>query len=378
VKLLYIITRAETGGAQVHVLELLKAVRHYADVELATGEEGFLTDRARELGIRVYLIDDLRVPICWHKDAKAFWQIRSLLMHLKPDLVHFHSSKAGMLGRLAARIAVVPSVFTAHGWAFTDGTSLTRKLASLPSEWLSARLGRGLITVSRYDFNLATKYRIESPERMIAIHNGMPDVTTRAEPGIRCIPKLVMVARFNKQKDHTLLLNALAGVEQEFRLQLVGDGPLMDNAVRLSGSLGLDQRVKFLGLRADVEKLLAEAQIFVLTSNYEGFPISIIEAMRAGLPVVASDVGGVRESVQNEENGFLIPRGDMWTLRDRLRLLISDYKLRGRMGAASRRRYEEEFSAERMVAKTLDVYDSVLAFGHRFHDLLDFGNSFKS
>ncbi len=285
-------------------------------------------------------------------------------MQLKPDLVHLHSSKAGILGRLAARITGVPSIFTAHGWAFTDGASLSRKLVAVPSEWLSSRLGNQIINVSRNDFEVAQKHGIGNAKRMTAIHNGMPDGSLRAHPGITCVPKLVMVARFSQQKDHTLLLNALVGVEEDFRLQFVGDGPLLDAAMRLSTELGMDRRVEFLGLRGDVEKLLSEAQVFVLASNYEGFPISIVEAMRAGLPVVASDVGGVRESVQDGHNGFLIPRADKTMLRDKLKVLISDSALRTKMGTASRRRYEKDFTAERMVAKTLDVYDNLLALRH--------------
>jgi glycosyltransferase involved in cell wall biosynthesis len=196
---------------------------------------------------------------------------------------------------------------------------------------------------------------------MTAIHNGMPGCNLRAEPGRRCVPRLVMVARFRQPKDHALLLRALAGVEEDYRLQLVGDGPLMHYAMHLSEALGIDGRVEFLGLRGDVKELLAQAQVFVLASNYEGFPISIVEAMRAGLPVVASDVGGVSESVCDGENGFLVPRGDMPTLRNRLQKLISNATLRERMGAASRRRYVEEFTVERMVSKTLAVYEKVLS-----------------
>ena len=363
-KILYVITRAEAGGAQVHVLELLKAVRHYADLALAAGEEGFLADRARQLGIPVYLIDDLAAPINWRKDAKAVRQIRRLLMHVKPDLIHLHSSKAGMLGRLAAWIMGVPNVFTAHGWAFTDGASLSQKLVAVPSEWLSSRLGDGIINVSRNDFEMARKYHVGNAERMTVIRNGMPNGNYRAKPGINCVPNVVMVARFCQPKDHALLLNALAGVEEPFRLQFVGDGPLLDATMHLSKALEMEKRVEFLGLRDDVEEILSEAQVFVLTSKYEGFPISILEAMRSGLPVVASDVGGVRESVQDGHNGFLIPRADMRMLREKLKVLISDSNLRGVMGMASRRRYERDFTAKHMVAKTLDMYDNVLALRH--------------
>jgi glycosyltransferase involved in cell wall biosynthesis len=128
----------------------------------------------------------------------------------------------------------------------------------------------------------------------------------------------------------------------------------------MAAELGISERVHFMGARRDVAERMAAAQLFLLISNWEGFPRSILEAMRARLPVVASDVGGSRESVFESETGFLIPRGDAATLTSRLRLLLSDPDLRVRMGAAGRQRYEERFVAQRMFQRTFAVYDEVL------------------
>ncbi len=127
-----------------------------------------------------------------------------------------------------------------------------------------------------------------------------------------------------------------------------------------SASLSLNDRVEFLGNRSDVAEILGGAHVFALATNWEGLPISILEAMRAGLPVVASDVGGVREEVVEGQTGFLVPRGDVGATHDRLGLLLADPTLRERMGAAGRRRYEDLFSLDRMLKKTLEVYRDAL------------------
>jgi glycosyltransferase involved in cell wall biosynthesis len=129
----------------------------------------------------------------------------------------------------------------------------------------------------------------------------------------------------------------------------------------LADSLGIRARVNFLGQRRDVDRLLAGSQISVLASNWEGFPLSILEAMRAGLPVVASTVGGVAEAVLDQETGYVVPRGDVEVFRDRIKALLESQPLRLRLGANARRRYEQLFTLNRLVSRTLDVYRDVLA-----------------
>lgn len=299
-------------------------------------------------------------PISPSKDLAAALEALTLIRRIRPHLLHAHSSKAGVIGRVAARVAGVKSVFTAHGWAFTEGVHPTRKHLALGLERVAARLGDAVICVSYQDLDLALRYRVVKRERALVVWNGVPDTVERAHPGLEP-PRLVMVARFSPQKDHELLLRSLAGLQDlSWTLDLLGDGPLLPRMKALARELGLENRVRFWGRRLDVATVLAEAQVFVLTSRWEGLPLTILEAMRAGLPVVASDVGGVREAVVDGLTGFLVPRGDVSHLRERLGVLLTDPKLRVQMGMAARKRYEEHFTAERMVEAVWEVYTRLL------------------
>ncbi|GAA6747090.1 glycosyltransferase family 4 protein [Thermus brockianus] len=364
-RVLYLITRAEPGGAQMHLLELLRAFRDRAELHLAVGqdEEDFLVKAARELGVETHLFAHMVQPIRPASDLRGLREVRDLIRRLRPDLVHAHSSKAGFLGRLAARSLGVRSVFTAHGWAFTDGVSPARRALALTLERLAGRVGDLVLAVSERDRELALRYRVVPPERIRVVWNGVPDTPLRADPG-RHPPRIVMVGRFAPQKDHALLLRALAGLRGlPWRLDLVGQGSLLPEVRALAERLGLGERVRFLGKRLDVDRILADAQVFVLASNWEGLPLSVLEAMRAGLPVVASDVGGVREAVLEGRTGYLVPRGDEGLLRERLALLLQDPHLRVALGSEGRRRYETHFTLERMLSQVWATYEELLAGG---------------
>ena len=172
----------------------------------------------------------------------------------------------------------------------------------------------------------------------------------------------MMVARFGAQKDHPTLLRALSGLmEHPWELDLIGDGPLMAQMESLAASLGIAGRVRFLGQRMDVDQILASAQVSLLVTNWEGLPLSILEAMRAGLPVVASSVAGIGEAVSDGETGYLVPRGDVELLRDRVERLLTDPMLRLRLGRGGRARYEQHFTLDHFVGRTLAVYQEVLS-----------------
>jgi glycosyltransferase involved in cell wall biosynthesis len=144
-------------------------------------------------------------------------------------------------------------------------------------------------------------------------------------------------------------------------LDLVGEGPLLPDMVSLAAALGIAGRVHFLGQRTDVDQILARAQTCLLVTNWEGFPVSILEGMRAGLPVVASAIAGISESVRDNETGYLVPRGDVELLRDRIRRLLADSALRCRLGSSGRAYYEQHFTLEQSIRKTLAVYEDVVA-----------------
>jgi glycosyltransferase involved in cell wall biosynthesis len=220
-----------------------------------------------------------------------------------------------------------------------------------------------IITVCEADRQLALSVKVGRKCLIVAINNGMPDITEDliANP-INKLPKIVMVARFEKQKDHITLIKALKELKHfDWELELVGSGPLVDQVQFLVEKYNLKERVKFLGRRDDVPEILSAADIFVLASFWEGFPRSILEAMRAALPIIASAVAGVPEAVNDLETGFLVRPGDVVQTRERLRSLLLDPELRKRLGANGRIKYENQFTFECMANKTLNVYESVLA-----------------
>ncbi len=359
-KIVYIVTRSDSiGGAHVHVRDLAVALRAAGhETIVASGQMGPFDEMLAEQGIPHYPLRHLvRAPLPW-KDAAALFEIRALLRKLRPDLVSTHSAKAGWLGRAAAPSLRIPVLSTAHGWSFTTGVPAVAARLYRWGESLTAPFANRIITVSEYDRALAIRYRVAPPEKLVTVHNGMPDIAPwlRADPSAAPV-RFVMVARFEPQKDHVTLLHALAGLRADpWELTLIGDGPLRPRAEALAQRLGIADRVRFLGARRDVAKQMAGHQVFLLITNWEGFPRSILEAMRAGLPVVASAVGGVCESLVDGETGFAVARGDVATLRARLALLLHDPSLRARMGAAGRERYEGCFTLGHMLKQTLAIY----------------------
>jgi glycosyltransferase involved in cell wall biosynthesis len=217
-----------------------------------------------------------------------------------------------------------------------------------------------VITVSDYDRELALRNRLFRPEEITTVHNGMPDNGLRAELGSTPEVRLVMVARFQPQKDHATLFAALEKLaDLPWRLDLVGDGPGLAAWSEWVKLHGWSNRVTFHGLIFDVSTVLASSQIFVLASRWEGFPNSILEAMRTGLPVVATDVGGVAEAVKDGITGLLVPVGDASSLAHALTKLIGDSEERRTFGTAGRARFENDFTFEVMLSRTVTVWSRI-------------------
>ena len=361
-KIAYIITRADHyGGAQIHVRDLSKWMRsHGHDVTVIGGWKGILSDEIERNGVRFSQASALNRSIHPIKDIKAFFQVRKILKDIQPDIVSCHSSKAGMIGRLAAWTLGMKCIFTAHGWAFTIGVTPIKRYLFRWIEWFCAFFGNHIITVSRYDKVLALKYRVARAKDMTVIHNGKPDRPMPNNEVSREIPQLCMVARFSDQKDHTTLLNALGGLaHKQWHLNLVGDGEDTDYRA-LAIALGIQDKVTFHGQRHDVPDFLDTQDAYLLISHWEGFPRSIVEAMRSGLPVITSRTAGSPEAVLNFQTGYVVPERNPKALERAINLLISDPLRRVTMGERGRKRYETYFTFDQMAYKTLNVYESVL------------------
>jgi glycosyltransferase involved in cell wall biosynthesis len=359
-RVLFVITRGdEIGGAQSYVRNLIaRMAADGHDVHLAVGTSGALTAALDEAGIGWSVVPGLYRDIDPRHDITAVRKLIALIEKRKPDLVSAHSSKAGIVARLAARKAGVPCIFTAHGWAFTEGIPRRRQLLFRGIERAMAPLAARMICVSEYDYNLAVRYGLPA-NRLVTIHNGIPD----RPPGPRITEpgpiRVVMTARFAPPKQPITVLRAIAPLTN-VECWLVGDGPDLDDVRDTARQLGIEDRVRFLGRSNDVPGLLEQCHIFVLSSDWEGFPIATLEGMRAGLPTIVSDVGGAPEAISEGVSGFAVPARDHNAMRERIRLLADDPAVRQRMGDAARARYLEHFTFDEMYRTTIGVYDLAL------------------
>jgi glycosyltransferase involved in cell wall biosynthesis len=355
-RVLIVITLAEVGGAQTYVAHLLPALREEFDVIVAAGGSGPLRLAAEAAGATYVPLRHMRRPISPVRDLLALLELFALCRRLEPQIVHANSSKAGILGRLAAWLARVPvRIFTAHGWAFAAYPGMASK-AYLWADRLLRPLTTATICVANNERRVGIAARTCDANRTVVIHNAVDvQATPRATP---CGGDVLVlsVGRLKYPKDHRTLLEAAARARGQWRLEIVGDGPDRAELEALAS-----ERSQLLGERSDVPDLLARASVFVLSSHSEGLPISVLEALAAGLPVVASDVGGVRELVEDGVNGVLVPPGDAVALAAALTRLVADADLRRTMGAASRSRAEKLFDLPRFRQAHLELYRRLLA-----------------
>jgi glycosyltransferase involved in cell wall biosynthesis len=355
-RLLTLITLSELGGAQTAVALLLPGIVDEFEVTLAAQGSGPLRDAAEAAGARYVELRHVRRPIDpWH-DALALVELIRLCQRVRPDIVHAHSSKMGVLGRLAAWLARVPiRVLTVHGWSFAAYNGLTRRLF-LWIERLMRPVTTTVVCVSETTREEGLAARACDPQRTVVIHNAV-DVRSFRRPSRRNgTTEVVGVGRFAYPKDFATLLEALRSVGAPCRVRLAGEGPELKAVASAVTREGLSQRVELLGARADVPDLLARSDVFVLSSRSEGFPVSVLEAMAAGLPVVATDVGGVAEAVEDGETGFLVPSGDSEALARALERLLVDGELRRRLGAAGRARALSLFDVSRYRTAYAELY----------------------
>jgi glycosyltransferase involved in cell wall biosynthesis/NADP-dependent 3-hydroxy acid dehydrogenase YdfG len=361
--LVYVITKAELGGAQGHVHDLIKSLYTDYQIHLVVGSLGWLADKCDELGVSVHHLPNLTRSINFIKDVTAVKQLVQKIDEIKPDLIHAHSGKPGIIARLAGKICNVPVVFTAHGWGFDPNAPKLRRNIALAAEKLLAKFATKIVCVSESDRQLAIDLGVVEADRVVTIHNGIdvgievPVATSNPQT-----TQLIMVARFNKQqKDQVTLMKAIQQIDRDINVLFVGTGPDFEEAKNTAKELDIMSKVSFLGDRLDVPQLLAQSQIFVLSTHYEGLPISILEAMRAGLPIIATNVNGIPEQVVDGKNGLLVERQDVAGLVQAITNLVDNPNLCQKMGYESVEKLQREFTIDEMVASTKALYQSVIS-----------------
>ena len=293
-RVLLLITSLAVGGAQCHVRDLLAARPDGFEFELAGGGGGWLANEAARLGVTVH---SLKLAGVQHslRDFQAYRSILSLLDALRPDLVHVHSAKAAILGRLAAWKLGIPVIYTCHGWAFQTGVRDSNAVLGILGEYLLGGVARRVIVVSQRDAAVARRLRVVPPERITVIENGIEfsAYPWHAEPYGR---RLLYVGRLERGKGLERLLTLLAGLKQyPWELTICGEGRLRPGLETATRHLGLAGRVRFTGWLDDSLPELAAADCLVLPSDKEGLPYSVLEALACGLFVIVTSVGGLAD-----------------------------------------------------------------------------------
>lgn len=362
-RLLIVVTLAEAGGAQTFAAALAGGLRERYAVEVAShGPGGALVDACAAMDVPFHHVRHLvRAPHPYH-DARAVRELRSLTRRVAPDIVQINSSKAGVLTRVALARSGKPTVFTAHGWAFSGRGGVSGTAYAL-AERAVAPLSDAIVCVSQHDLRLAYDRHIVPRGRLHVIHNGIEAPAAppaRRAPGDRLV--LGCTARLAAPKDLITLLCALKqpGCER-WELRVFGDGPDRKRIERRRGELGLADRVTLLGNRDDIAAQLADCDAFALISDWEGLPYSILEAMAAGLPVLASDVGGIPDLVVPGSTGELVPPRDPLAAGRILAAWAAGPDLLPALGLAAHARALESFSLERMVERYDALFTSLLA-----------------
>jgi glycosyltransferase involved in cell wall biosynthesis len=361
-----VVTRADWGGAQRHVFDLATKIDPTRfRVTVACSPDGPLVQRLSEAGVAVRSLTMLRREISpWH-DLMAVRALTDLVRETEADLVHAHSSKAGILGRLAARRAKVPAFFTAHGFAFAGSrTPMAFRILYLISEWWAGRRWTDrLITVSASDRRLALAWRIAKPERVALVYNGInhhrfaavPPPTAGPIPVIGVLTRLVP----GKGLDDLLQAAQLLLTTGPYRFVIGGDGPLLERLKLRAQSLGIAEQVEFLGFVTDEVAFLRQIDVYVLPSYKEGLPYGVLEAIAAGRPVVATAVGGLPEVVTDGVNGRLVVPGNVSALANALREVTEERQLR-HMSENARQLVTARFTLDRMIRQVEQLYMNAL------------------
>ena len=349
------------------LLPLMRAIRARGHEAVGGCAEGPLLDGVRAEGFRVIAIPFVRrlSPLA---HVRAFASLVDILRAEKPDIVHGHMPISGFLARLAARVAGVPTVaYTCHGFLFNHASSsLPRRALSFVMEWTAARVTDVFMTVSDAEARDARRLGISS--RAVAVLNGRdpgvfrPDAMARARiradlgvPPDRVV--VIAVSRLVWHKGYPELAAAMRSVP-EAELWVVGERLDSDRGadmIALLRAAGLGFRLRLLGYREDIPALLAAADIFTLPSRFEGLPMSVIEAMLTGLPVVATNVRGPDEQVEHGVTGLKVPPGDAAALGSALATLARDPAAQVRMGEAGRQRALDCYDEAKVLARTLDL-----------------------
>jgi glycosyltransferase involved in cell wall biosynthesis len=382
-RILYVITKANWGGAQRYVFDLAVASKKAGfEVAVAYGVPGELQERLEAAGIRTIALNSLSRDIKLTSEFSAFGNLVRVFQAERPDVVHINSSKAGALGGLAARIAGVPRIiFTAHGWAFNESRPLWQKIIFKLVYAFTILLSSYTICVSHKTQKDMEKWTPGFSKKMVVIYNGVhaAEYMTRAEARtVVCASLwpddsqgstsvldtqneiwLGMLSELHPTKrveDAIEAVKILTRTYPEIKLVVLGEGEQRTYLEEKIKTLGLEESVKLAGFLENGPSYLNAFDIFVHTSRSEALGYAVIEAGFAGLPVVATRVGGIPEIIKNGVTGELVPPLVPKEVAKSVERYLQNFENAEKMGLLLQKEVQARFSLDTMISKTLEIY----------------------
>jgi glycosyltransferase involved in cell wall biosynthesis len=372
-KVLFVITKSNFGGAQKYVYDLaISLPKDRFEAVVALGGSGILAQKLTEQHIRVISISSLKRDVNIASDFSVFFRLRSIFLSEKPDVVHLNSAKAGGVGALAARLAGVPKIiFTAHGWAFNEDRPLPQRLIIKFLSWAIIFLSDKTIAVSDAVKNSTRNWPFTG-EKIVVIKNGIikPKFYSAEEARAKLSIQAKMalppnafvvgtIAELHKSKGLQYSIRAfanLASKESSFYYFIIGDGDEKKCLNDLIELYKLKERVFLLGFIEDASRFLPAFDMFTLPSITEAFGLVLLEAGFAKLPVVAAQVGGIPEIIEDKKTGILVPSRNSDAITLAIENLSKSAELRMKLGTALQEKIFKNFSIDNVIFETTKIY----------------------
>ena len=374
-KILYAITKSNWGGAQRHVYDLAVAMKSAGnEVFAAVGGEGLLKEKLEKAGIYTYSIGSLGRDMSLGKDAGSFKELYAVIRDKKPDILHLHSPKAAGLGSLAGRLLGIKKiVYTVHGWTFNESRPLWQRTAIALASWVTMLLCHDVILISKREYKQTERFPFVKKKIRLVPLGIRPPVFMSIDGAKQFFAKKIgmefgefdrktvvgTIAELHRNKGLEYLVDAaaLACKSRPNSLFLVvGEGEERLRLEEQIKSLDIESNFKLVGYAEDANQYLKAFSLFVLPSIKEGLPYTILEAGSASLPVVATIVGGIPEIITDMKSGILVQPKKSGELAHAISFLIEHPEERRAYGAALHDKVANDFSVERMIRETEEIY----------------------
>ncbi len=368
-KILYIITQSEFGGAQRNVFDLACALAKEHKIVVAAGSNGELLSRLQEKNIEIHHLKHLKRAINPYSDILAVFEIYSLIHTIQPDIVHLHSSKAGVVGAIASKCASTAKViYTAHGFVFNEPGFFPKKEMFIWAEKISGWFKNQIICVSEKDRQSALTYHIASKYKLATIHNGLAEINfvskeeaknTLDITHLKSKKIIGTIAHFYPVKGLDYLINAAPEViakHPDTLFLIIGGGQEHSKLQALILKNKLTDNILLIDEIKNASQFVKAFDIFVLPSLKEGFPYAILEAMQAEVPIIASRVGGISEQIEDTISGLLVQPKNSHELAAKINLLIENKELADKLVKNAKARVKNEFSIQEMIEQTEKTY----------------------